>query len=169
MKNTIEYKGYFANVLYSAEDMVLYGKIEGIDDLVTFESENAADIEKEFQNAVDDYLAYCKDIGKEPDKTYKGTFNVRIDPRLHREIALTASRNGITLNQAVENAIAQYVTPKEKWNNNMMDSVNAMLEVLSNGVENPNLPWQLTYMVPNNTYMTSVIPNHVYSEEGAIK
>lgn len=58
MENTLRYKGYFTNIQYSSEDRVFHGKIEGIDDLVTFESESAADIESEFHAAVDDYLAY---------------------------------------------------------------------------------------------------------------
>ena len=60
MGSTLRYKGYSTIIRYSAEDRVLHGKIEEIDDLVTFESKNSGQIEKEFQDAVDDYLAYCK-------------------------------------------------------------------------------------------------------------
>ena len=70
MESTLQYKGYFTNIAYSAEDMILHGKIEGIDDLVTFESESSLEIEKEFHAAVDDYLDHCKEIGKDPAKTY---------------------------------------------------------------------------------------------------
>ncbi len=109
MKNVLEYKGYLAKIEYSVEDRVLFGKIEGIRDLVNFESESAAEIEKEFQNAVDDYLEFCSMVGKKPDKAYKGTFNVRITPELHKEISLLAIKNGDSLNQAVEKAIRSYV------------------------------------------------------------
>ena len=109
MENLLQYKGYYTVIQYSAEDQVLHGKIEGIDDLVTFESDSTAEIESEFHNAVDDYLAYCEEIGKAPEKVYKGSFNVRIDPLLHKQLANTAVRCGISLNQAVERAIAQYV------------------------------------------------------------
>ena len=71
MTNTLQYKGYSANIEYSAEDKVLYGKIDGIGDLVTFESENVDGIEGAFHDAVDDYLAFCEQIGKAPEKTYK--------------------------------------------------------------------------------------------------
>lgn len=67
------------------------------------------DIEEEFHNAVDDYLDFCKELGKEPTKAYKGSFNVRIDPQLHKKIALEAAKKGISLNQAVEKAIEQYL------------------------------------------------------------
>ncbi|MCR5693832.1 MAG: type II toxin-antitoxin system HicB family antitoxin [Clostridia bacterium] len=108
MDNTLEYKGYFSNVEYSAEDGVLHGKIEGINDLVTFENESAAEIENEFRKAVDDYLLFCEQVGKDPDKAYKGSFNVRVKPELHRAVAARAMKNGISLNQAVEQALTAY-------------------------------------------------------------
>lgn len=68
--NIIEYKGYRTKIEYSHEDKVLFGKIEGIDDLVNFESDSAKEIEKEFRLAVDYYLGLCSEIGKSPDKAY---------------------------------------------------------------------------------------------------
>lgn len=60
----IEYHGYHTYVRYSAADKVLYGKIEGIKDLVDFESESAVEVENEFHKAVDDYIAFCREVGK---------------------------------------------------------------------------------------------------------
>ena len=111
--NVLKYKGYSTVIEYSAEDQVLHGKIEGIDDLVNFSSENASEIEKEFQNAVDEYLELCKEIGKEPSKVYSGTFNVRIKPELHRKIAIEANHNRRSLNAEVENAIDSYLRQNE--------------------------------------------------------
>lgn len=68
MSNLLEYKGYHAKIEYDTEDHSLRGKIEGIRDLVNFESDNTLSIEEEFHNAVDDYLDFCAEIGKEPDK-----------------------------------------------------------------------------------------------------
>ena len=110
MENTLYYKNYYTNVSYSAEDKILYGKIEGINDLVTFESESAETIEKEFHSAVDDYLALCEEVGKEPEKVYKGSFNVRIAPELHKALAEYAARNGLSLNQATATAIEKFVS-----------------------------------------------------------
>ena len=109
MKNILEYKGYITKIEYSTEDKVLYGKIEGIKDLVNFESESVDKIEKEFHSAVDDYLQLCSDLGQEPDKVYSGTFNIRITPTLHRAIAYAAIKNGESLNSTVERAINAYV------------------------------------------------------------
>ena len=85
MKNVLHYKGYSAKPEYSAEDQVFYGKILGIDDLVDFYTENAKELEQEFHAAVDDYLAFCQEVGKQPQKEFSGTFNVRISPELHRK------------------------------------------------------------------------------------
>lgn len=81
-KNILEYKGYHTKIEFDSEELVLRGKIEGINDLVNFECENIQDIEKEFHEAVDDYLEFCKEVGKE----YKGSFNVRINPQLHKQL-----------------------------------------------------------------------------------
>lgn len=108
MNNILRYQGYSAKVYFSAEDSVLYGKIEGITDLVTFESDSAEKIEEEFRCAVDDYLAFCAEVGKNPCKAYQGVFNVRISPELHRQLAVRAFQNDTTINREVENAIERY-------------------------------------------------------------
>lgn len=66
--NVLDYKGYRSKIEYCTKDKIFYGKIEGINDLVNFESESISKIEKEFHSAVDDYLELCKEVGKEPDK-----------------------------------------------------------------------------------------------------
>ena len=107
--NVLTYKGYSARVLFSAEDRLLYGKIEGIADLVNFQSDSAEEVETVFHEAVDDYLAFCQDIGKVPDKEYRGSFNVRVQPSLHRDLDRAAARHGISMNQFVERALMSAV------------------------------------------------------------
>lgn len=107
--NILEYKGYHTKVEFDADSLTLRGKIEGISDLVDFECEDIRDVKKEFESAVDEYLDFCKEVGKEPDKEYKGSFNVRIDPKLHKRLANIAFCNSISLNTAVEEAIKEYV------------------------------------------------------------
>ena len=110
MKNVLEYKGYLTKIEYSVVDRVLYGKIEGIKDLVNFESSTIDEIEQEFHAAVDDYIQLCEELGESPDKAYSGTFNVRISPDLHRKIAMRAFKAGESLNSMVERAIEAYTT-----------------------------------------------------------
>ncbi len=105
----LQYKGYFTEIHFSEEDQLLYGKIEGIADLINFESESAKEIVQEFHNAVDDYLEFCLEQGKEPDKPFKGSFNVRISPTLHKAAYLKAMEEGVSLNALVEKSVSSYV------------------------------------------------------------
>lgn len=109
MNNMLEYQGYYGSIEYSAADECFHGKIVGINDLVTYEGEGARDIKASFIEAVDDYLLMCERIGKEPQKIYKGTFNIRISPELHQKAALLAANNRQTLNAFIENAIMRSV------------------------------------------------------------
>ena len=109
MNSTLEYKGYFTKIEFDADAALLHGKIEGINDLVTFESKDSSQIESEFHAAVDDYLEFCREVGKQPEKEYRGLFNVRIKPDLHRRIAVEALKNNLSMNAMVEKAIASYV------------------------------------------------------------
>ena len=109
MDNILGYKGYYTKVQYSAEDNILFGKIEGIRDLVNFECDNLSDVEREFHIAVDDYLAFCEEVGQEPDKVFRGSFNVRIAPELHKAAAIKADQQGKTLNAFVADAIQNAV------------------------------------------------------------
>ena len=112
MKNTLEYKGYNGSVEYSPNDNCLYGKILSIRYFVTYEATKVEELENEFKNAVDEYLEDCKELGKKPDTPYKGSFNVRIKPELHQEIALYAMANNKSLNATVEEALDEFVHHK---------------------------------------------------------
>ncbi|MBD9242374.1 MAG: type II toxin-antitoxin system HicB family antitoxin [Ruminococcaceae bacterium] len=111
MKNVLRYKGYSARPEYSAEDKIFYGKILGIDDLIDFYSDSAKEIENEFHAAVDDYLAFCEEVGKQPQKEFSGTFNVRVSPELHRRAAQKAQEESVPLNRVVESALEEYLEP----------------------------------------------------------
>ena len=105
MKNLIEYKGYVGSIEFSQEDELFYGKVQGIRALISYEGTNAAELIEDFHTAVDDYLAICKEEGKEPEKAYKGSFNVRVSPELHKKIAIYAMEHDITLNSFVEQSV----------------------------------------------------------------
>jgi predicted HicB family RNase H-like nuclease len=109
MRNLMQYNGYSAKVEYSDEDNCFFGVILGVNDSISFEGQSTAELNKAFKEVVDDYLDMCKRLAKEPDKTYKGSFNVRINPELHRQAALLAASSGLTLNKFIESAIDQRV------------------------------------------------------------
>ncbi len=105
--NTMTYKGYIGSVNYSDKDQVFYGKIEGINGLMNFEGESVKELAAAFHEAVDDYLAYCEDEGIEPDKSNTGVQNVRLTPAIHRQIAMLALREGISINAFIRNAVEE--------------------------------------------------------------
>ena len=105
MKNTMDYKGYTGSVEFSEEDGVLFGKVLGIRSLISYEGATAAELVEDFHGAVDDYLALCQEQRREPERPYKGSFNVRISPELHRQAAIYAARHNMSLNSVVEDAL----------------------------------------------------------------
>ena len=105
MKDAIQYKDFLGSVHFSAEDEVFHGKIEGINDLVTFEGQSVASLKRAFKEAVEDYLSICEQVGKPPMKSFKGSFNVRISQDLHRRSIQKALVSGISLNQLVQQAL----------------------------------------------------------------
>lgn len=107
---TLKYKGYIGSVDYSQEDKLLYGKIECINDLIMYETTDAAQLQTVFEEAVDDYLITCEQIGKEPDKVFSGSFNVRVDSEIHKALHIEAVTKGITLNAIMSEAVQQYLS-----------------------------------------------------------
>jgi predicted HicB family RNase H-like nuclease len=105
MNNTLEYKSYIGTVEYSAEDRIFFGKLAFVTDLVSFEADNVKDLEKNFQEAVDDYLETCHQLKKPPKKTFKGVFNIRIKPKLHKQAYISALNKKISLNKFVEESM----------------------------------------------------------------
>ena len=102
MNNTIEYKGYVGSVEFSEEDGIFYGKVMGIRSLISYEGENAHDLLSDFHNAVDDYLEMCQTEGKKPEVAYKGSFNVRISPELHKRLVIYATAHQMSLNRKTD-------------------------------------------------------------------
>ena len=70
MDNYLEYKGYYTIIKIDFEAEQFYGELEGIRDFVNFMSDikdGVAGIIREFHSAVDDYLEFCREMGKEPN------------------------------------------------------------------------------------------------------
>jgi predicted HicB family RNase H-like nuclease len=100
---TITYKGYQASVEY--DDGTLFVKVLHIDDLLIAECDSASNAPKTMQELVDAYLDDCAELGREPTKPFKGTFNVRVGPELHKRAAITAAEEGVSLNSWVQSAV----------------------------------------------------------------
>ena len=105
----LEYKGYTGSIEYSVEDNLLYGKVLGIQGLISFEGLTGKDLEIDLREAIDTYLADCKASGTKPEKPFKGSFNVRIPATLHQKAALLALEAKTSLNNFVVESIRSRV------------------------------------------------------------
>lgn len=114
MKNIMRYKEYYATINYEEESGTFYGKVEDIDDLVSFEGTTVEELKKSFEYMVEEYLEFCKENGKQPDKPYKGSFNVRVGSELHKKAVMMARISNMSLNQFVESAIKEKVALCER-------------------------------------------------------
>lgn len=109
MSNLLSYKNYNGTVEYSREDSCLFGKVVGIKSLLSYEGNSVQELEQDFCKVIDEYLEDCNERNIEPEQPYKGTFNVRISPELHRNVAIYALEHGKSLNSVVEEAIGMMV------------------------------------------------------------
>ena len=104
MNNTIEYKGYVGSVEFSEADQLLYGKVQGIRSLISYEGKSVYELIEEL----------CTENGIAPEKAYKGSFNVRFkDPELHKRAAVYAYNHNISLNSIVEESVSEYLSVRQ--------------------------------------------------------
>ena len=97
----MKYKGYIGHVEYDDEAKIFHGEVVGLKDIITFQGKSVDELEQAFKDSVNDYLAWCRERGEQPEKTFSGTFNLRIPPELHAKIALQAQMAGLSLNSYV--------------------------------------------------------------------
>lgn len=108
MIEAMHYKDYVGSIEYSEEDNILYGKVLGIRSLILYEGKNVDELRKDFEESIDMYLNDCLKENVEPEKSFKGSFNIRINPKLHMELATYALKNNTSLNKVVEEALQAY-------------------------------------------------------------
>ena len=123
MSNIVEYRGYQAVIEYSAKDATLFGKVMDIDDRIIFEIEDPSKTEEIFKSVIDDYIEMCKEVSKEPCKPYKGSFNVRISPELHKKAVQEARKKQMSLNSFVESVINDHFS-KKAYDDSFLESKN---------------------------------------------
>ena len=103
--DVLTYKGFIGSVHFSSHDDVFFGKVEGINDLITFEGDSVKELKSAFHYVIDEHIKDCENENIPIEKSYKGSFNLRLTPDLHRKAAITAKAQGSTLNAFVKKAI----------------------------------------------------------------
>lgn len=103
------YKNFEGTAEVDVNQGICHGKLLFINDLVTYQAESPKELRREFELAVDDYLETCKKLGREAQRPFRGMFNVRISPERHREAALRAVKDGVSLNELMGCALNAYL------------------------------------------------------------
>jgi predicted HicB family RNase H-like nuclease len=99
--NTMTYKGYDALVAYDEEAELFHGEVMNTRDVITFQGRSVGELKTALADSIEDYLAFCKERGEEPEKPFSGQFVVRVDPPVHRAAVSAAKREGVSLNRWV--------------------------------------------------------------------
>ncbi len=101
------YKGYEAVVEFDEKAKLFHGEVINTRDVITFQGTTVAELDKAFQDSVDDYLDFCAKRGEQPEKPFSGNLVLRIPPELHRVLAIAAKREGKSLNAYVTEQLKQ--------------------------------------------------------------
>ncbi len=105
----MEYKGYHAKVEFDEGANIFHGEVINLRDVVTFEGETVDQLRQAFQDSVDDYFEFCAQRGEDPEKPYSGKFVVRVEPELHKSLAIEARKRGVSINALVGEALSKTI------------------------------------------------------------
>ena len=100
-----EYKGYQGIVEFDYDAGIFFGEIIDLRDVITFQGTSTEELAQSFQDSIDEYLKFCAELDREPEKPFSGKFNVRISPQLHRSLVIQAKKADKSLNQWVSETL----------------------------------------------------------------
>ncbi len=111
----MEYKGYIAKITYDSSVELLHGEVvnAGPYPITTFEAADVEGLKREFRISIEDYLAWCKEDGVDPRRPFSGHLNLRLGPDLHQRVAVSAARNGVSINGWIKGALEREVELSE--------------------------------------------------------
>jgi predicted HicB family RNase H-like nuclease len=107
MSDSLTYKGYQADIQFSADDECFYGVVSGVKDTITFEGQSIEELKQAFKESVDFYLAMCRKRGEQPEKPYNGKLLLRIPKELHRNLTVAAKRAGTSVNSYIVGKLSE--------------------------------------------------------------
>ncbi len=98
---TMHHDGYVATIELDEDAGLFHGEVINTRDVLTFQGQTLDDLHTAFADTIADYVEWCQERGKEPDRPYSGNFLLRLPPDLHRRIAIAAARAGKSVNAYV--------------------------------------------------------------------
>ncbi len=108
MPTVMKHGEYVAEIEFDPELEMFFGNVINLSGPVTFYGRSVDELHEAFAASIEVYLDVCRERGIEPEKPYSGRFNIRVPPRLHRDLAVAARASGKSLNawatEALEDA-----------------------------------------------------------------
>jgi predicted HicB family RNase H-like nuclease len=102
---TMRHDGYIATIELDEDAGFFHGEVVNTRDVLTFQGRTLDELRTAFAETVADYVEWCKERGKEPERPYSGNFMLRLSPELHRRVAAAAARSGKSINGFVADTL----------------------------------------------------------------
>jgi len=109
MKNVMNIDGYEAVINYDPEIEMFRGEFINLNGGADFYASDIKGLHDEGTTSLKMFLKMCQEDGVEPKKNFSGKFNVRLSPKLHERLAITASATGKSINQIVVESLSENV------------------------------------------------------------
>ena len=107
--SVLTYKDYHGQFDYDPDADIFHGQVMNLTDVITFQGRSIDELKQALADSVEDYLEFCAEEGKVPEKPYSGRFNVRLPPKLHQKIAVQALHDGVSLNHWVTKTLTEVI------------------------------------------------------------
>ncbi len=141
LDNTLTYKGYFGSAEYSINDKVIHGKILGLNDSVTYEIKETEDIQKIFEETVDEYLDDCILLNREPNRIPSGKFSLRIASKLHKALEIEKELTGLSINKIAENSLWERYSENDLFSSDWkFEELNKKVSISKHQLKNIFIP-----------------------------
>ena len=88
----LNYNGYRGQVEFDDEADIFHGEVINTRAVITFQGTTVPEIKAAFIESVEDYLAFCTELGEEPEKPYSGELSLKLPPQVLRDMTRIAKR-----------------------------------------------------------------------------
>ena len=102
---TMRHDDYEAKVEYDDEAGLFHGEVVNLRDVITFQGHSVEELRAAFAESVEDYLAFCRSRGEQPEQPFSGRLSIKVDPALHRAVISAALKSGLTPDEWVSDAL----------------------------------------------------------------
>ena len=106
----IEYKGYVGVFEFDEDLGQFHGYVVNTQDVISFYGASVEELKAELKASVEEYLAFCAEKARDPEKPFSGNLSVRTSPEIHRRIAIQAARRRVSMNSLVESILEEAVS-----------------------------------------------------------